>query len=226
VAGRTRLLALAAAFGTAAALAVAALAAPGDPKHAFKPADQAYAKTLLLRKADVHGKGWSGKPTDFGRENPPCLVAHYSLSKLTATAEAGTTFTRAADTGTFLVESDVHVFVTAAQASKAVTITSQVGLGRCLASELVNQVPSGSFATSQVKSLTISGLAAPARGFTIILHIVSSQGKSTLTAPVISLRRGRTLVVLSLLTLDKGWSQADIRAAATTLASRLATRSV
>jgi hypothetical protein len=211
-------------LGASAGLAATALAAPGDPKRAFKPADQAYARTVVLRKADLPGKGWSAKVTNFGGANPACQVAHYSLSALTANAEVGTTFTRAVDTGTFLVESDVHVFLTPAQATRAATTFSSLGFARCLASELVQQVPSGSFATSTVQKHTLTGLAAPATGIKAVLHIVSSKGKSTLTATVLEIRRGRALATLSVLTAGSGWSQADLRAAAAKIASRMATR--
>ncbi len=212
------------ALGASASLAAAALAAPGDPKHAFKPADQAYARTVLLLKADLPGKGWHGKPTDFGQTNPPCLVAHYSLSALTATAEQGTTYTRAVDTGTFLVESDAHVFVTPAQASTASAIFSKLGFARCLASSLVAEVPSGSFATSTVQHVSLTGLATPASELKIVLHIISAKTKSTLTATVIGLRRGRTFVDLSVLTAGSGWSQSVLRSAAAKVATRIASR--
>ena len=225
MAGRTRLLAILLALGASAALTAAALAAPGDPKRVFKPADQAFARTVLLRSADVPGKGWHAKPTDFGGTNPACLVAHYSLSALTANGQAGTTYTRSANTGTFLVESDADVFVTAAQASAASAIFSKLGFAKCLASTLVAEVPSGSFATSEVHRVSLTGLATPSTGFRVTLHVVSSKGKSTLTAVIIGLRRGRTFATLSVLTLGTGWSQSALRSAAATMATRMATRS-
>ena len=116
VAGVSRPLALIGALAAAGLLGATATAAPGDPKVSVKPADQAYARTIVLRKADVPGPGWTGKATEFGGLNPDCVVKHYSLSKLTATAQVGTTYTRPVDPGTFLVESDVDVFATPAQA--------------------------------------------------------------------------------------------------------------
>jgi hypothetical protein len=212
-------------LGASAALTAAALGAPGDPKRSFKPADQTYARTILLRKADVPGKGWHGKPTDFGQTNPACLVAHYSLSALTANAEVGTTYTRAVNTGTFLVESDANVFLTPAQATTALAIFSKPGFARCLASSLVAEVPSGSFATSDVHRVSLAGLATSSSGFRIVLHVVSSKGKSTLTADVIGLRRGRAFATLSVLTVGTGWSQSAVRSTAATIAARMTSRS-
>jgi hypothetical protein len=225
VAGRIRLLAIVLALGASAALAAAAMAAPGDPKRVFKAADQSYARTILLRNADVPGKGWHAKATDFGQTNPACLVAHYSLSALTVNAEVGTTYTRAVDTGTFLVESDANVFLTPAQASTASAIFSKLGFARCLASSLVAEVPSGSFATSDVHRVTLAGLATASSAFRIALHVVSSKGKSTLTAVVIGLRRGRAFATLSVLTVGTGWSQSSLRSVAATMATRMTSRS-
>lgn len=205
-----------------AALAVVALAAPGDPKRAIKPADQAHAKTILLRKADVPGKGWHGQPTDFGQVNPSCLVKHYSLSKLTANAEVGIQYTRGVATGTFLVESDVHVFATSGQARVAAGRLSKVGYGRCLGTALAAEAPTGSFATSSAAVLSITGLALPTNGFRITVKVITGGKKSSLTADVLGFRQGRTLTDLSVLTLDKGWSSAKVRSVAATLATRTA----
>jgi hypothetical protein len=221
VAGVSRIRVLAVAVVAAATLAATALAAPGDPKVVVKPADRAYARTIVLRKAALPGTGWKGAATDFGRVNPVCVVKHYSLSKLTANAEVGMTYTRNVNSGTFLVESDVHVFATPAQAGVAARTTSSLGYARCLGAVLAGEVPPGSFGTSTVKALRLPGLKAAASGFRITVHIKSAQGSSTLTATVIDLRKGRAVGTLSVLTVGKGWTQAQIRAAAAEMAAHM-----
>jgi hypothetical protein len=69
VARVTHLLAGLAVIAAAGALAVSALAAPGDPKLAIRPADQGYARTILLTPAELAGKGWKSKPRDFSNKN-------------------------------------------------------------------------------------------------------------------------------------------------------------
>ena len=221
MAGVSRPLALIGALAAAGLLAVTAAAAPGDPKVSAKPADQAYARTIVLRKAEVPGRGWTGKATEFGRLNPDCVVKHYSLSKLTATAQVGTTYTRPVDPGTFLVESDVDVFATAAQAKAASSIAAKLGLARCLGSALVAQVPAGAFATSEVHAVKLSGVKNVAGAFKITLHITSAQGRSTLTADVVYLQKGRVLATLSALTSGKGFTPAQLSAAAARMAARM-----
>jgi hypothetical protein len=205
----------------AATLAATAPAAPGDPKLVVKPTDLAYARTIVLGKRALPGKGWKGVATDFGRVNPVCVVKHYSLAKLTANAEVGRTYTRNVNSGTFLVESDVHVFATPAQAAVASRTTSSLGYARCLGAVLAGEVPPGSFGTSTVTTLKLTGLKAAATGFRITVHIKSAQGPSKLTATVIDLRKGRAVGTLSVLTFGKGWTQRQIQAAAAEMAANM-----
>jgi hypothetical protein len=200
------------------------VAAPGDPRLKPNAADKAYARTIVLRATEVRGKGWKGKATDFGRVNPGCVVKHYSLSELTTTAQVGTTYTRPVDTGTFLVESDVDVFITPAQAKAAAVIAAKIGLARCLGSALVAEVPAGSFATQEVHALPVAGIKNAVAAFKITLHITSAQGNGTLSANVVYLLKGRVMATLSTLTVSNGWTRADIRAAASRMAARMTQR--
>ena len=224
MAGITRVLAVAAAIGAAGAVAAVALAAsnPGSPKLAIKAAAQARAKTILLKQAELPGTGWMRKPTDFTATNPECAVKHYSLSKLTANAEIGAQFTRAVDTGTFLVESDVQVFRTAVEAKFAADRLADLGYGRCVGATLASEAPPGSTAKASAGHYAIRGLALPATGFRITVKIDTSGQKSTLSAFVLGFHRGRTLASLSILTLEHGWSSAKLRAVSALLARRTA----
>ncbi len=222
MAGVSRILAFAVALGAAAVLAAAALAAPGDPKVAVKPADVTYARTIVLKQSDlVRDTGWKAAATDFGRANPVCIVKHYSLSKLTATAQVGRSFTRDVGAGTFLVESDVHVFKTPAQAATAARITSSSGYAHCLGSVLAGEVPAGSYGVATSKAVTLGGLKATQSGFEITVKVINAQGTTKLTSFVINMRKGRTVGTLSLLTIGKGWTQDDVRKAAATMAARM-----
>lgn len=222
MAGVSRILAFAVALGAATVLAAAALAAPGDPKVAVKPADVTYARTIVLKQSDLfRDAGWKAAATDFGRVNPVCIVKHYSLSKLTATAQVGRSFTRDVGAGTFLVESDVHVFKTPAQAATAARITSSSGYAHCLGSVLAGEVPAGSYGVATSKAVTLRGLKATPSGFEITVKVINAQGTTKLTSFVINMRKGRTVGTLSLLTIGKGWTQDDVRKAAATMAARM-----
>jgi len=202
--------------------ATAALAAPGDPKVAIKAGDQARAKAILLKAAELPGKGWTSAPVDFGRANPLCLTKRYSLSKLTVSAQAGTEFTRAVDTGTFLVDSAVRTFLTPKQAANAVQIRSALGVGKCLGQALAAEAPNGSTTTSNVKPFAIKGLALKSNGFLITISVITGGQTQKLTAVVLSFHHGRTVNELNALTLGKGWSKAKLRAVAAIMATRTA----
>ena len=222
VAGGTRFLALGLALGATALVSATALAAPGEPKLAFTAADQAKAKVVLLKTAELPGKGWKAAKVDFARANPDCLVKNYSLAKLTATGQAGTEFTRDVSSGTFLVDSIARVFRTPTQAATAVKIRSQLGAGKCLGKTLASEAPFGQKATSTAKPFSLQGLALPSKGFKIIVHVTSTKQKYTLTGAVLEFHRGRTLSELSILTIDNGWSKAKVRSLAALTARRLA----
>lgn len=222
MAGGTRSFAALLAAGAAAVACTSALASRGEPKLAFTPADQAHAKVVLLKKAELPGKGWKAAKVDFGRANPDCLVKHYSLGGLTSTGEAGTEFTRAIDTGTFLVDSIARIFRSSTQAATAMRIRSQLGVGKCLAQTLVSEAPFGSKATSTAKAFSLGGLALPSNGFEIVVRVTMGQQKYTLTGSVLEFRHARTVAELSVLTIDKGWSKASFRSVAAVLAKRTA----
>lgn len=222
MAGGTRVIFLVLAVLAAALTAAAALAAPGDPKLDLKPADQKRAKAILVKTAELNGKGWTGSPADFGRANPSCVIKHYSLAKLTANARAGIEYTRAVDTGTFLVDSDAYVFKTPAQAASAASTGADLGYGRCLAAVLRAETPNGSVASSKVKAYSIPGLALPAKGFVITVNVIAGQTKTKLTAHVFNVHKGRSVAMLSILTADSGWSSETVRALAAKVAARTA----
>jgi hypothetical protein len=223
VAGGTRVLVSIVAVIAAAVVAAAALAAPGDPKLAIKPADQARAKAFLLKAAELPGTGWTGTAVDFGRANPLCLTKRYSLSTLTVNAQTGQEFTRSVDVGTFLVDSAVRTFVTPKQAADAVVIRSDIGVGKCLGRALAAEAPNGSVTTSTADPFSIKGLALPSKGFLITVKVIAGGQKSKVTAVVLSFHHGRTVNELNVLTLGRGWSNAKLRSVAAIIAKRTAT---
>jgi hypothetical protein len=220
---RKRTLALTAAVGAALVWAGLAATAPGDPKKQLNAADQAYAKTVVLRKAELPAGKWQVKPTDFSQANPACLVKHYSFAALTVSGETGLTF--AAPAGFPLVESDALVFPTAAQAQRAFTIETKPGLARCVGAYLADELSKAAGTTSEVQRiepLSFAGLPASAKGFKIVLHLRSSQGSGSLEVSFISIGRGRTLGELSLISVGAApWPRGFTRLLTQRMASRM-----
>ena len=77
---------LAIAIAVAVVLAGTAVAAnPHDPQKRFTSADQAYARTLLLKRSDLPGAGWQG--TKSGGDSSTCNSFDPDESKLIETGE-------------------------------------------------------------------------------------------------------------------------------------------
>ena len=223
--GRKRVAALAAIVGIALLWASLAASAPGDPKRKLTPAGRAYAKSFVLKKSDLPAPSkWKAEATDFSQPNPPCLVKHYSFSALTLVGESGTTFS--ISPGIPLVESDGSVFLSAAQARRAVEIDQKIGLARCVASALGAELSKGSpgltVTTQLLERLSFSGIDG-AYGFRIVLRLRSSQGEGTIHVTLVGIRQGRALAALTFVTAQAPYPQADVRRLAEKTLSRMKT---
>lgn len=212
-----------AAAGTALAVAAVALAAPGDPQKRFNARDQASARAMVLTAADLPASGWKRKATDFSQANPACVVKSYSLSALTATGEAGSTYVIGG--GVVAVESDGHVFRTPVEAARAFAIASKAGLGRCLgayfAAGLRKSANGATVRLAKVEPVVLKGLATPARGFRVTLAVTS--GKTTIPIEIVqvNLVHGRGAGTLGVITTGTSWPQASLRSLVARAALRL-----
>jgi hypothetical protein len=214
---------LAAAFGALLWVGVGA-SSSGDPKKRLTAAGNAFARSYLLRKADLPTRDWRARPANFNAGNPSCVIKHYSLGALTLDGEAGDIYER--DGGLPVVESDAHVFVTAGQARQAFSRESTIGFAHCVAASLAEDVP-GSAAESgpvpRIRPLRLGTLASAARGYRMDVRLGSGAAGVTLTAALVVLRHGRAIGVLSVITADSPWSQPVLRSLSATMARRMAT---
>jgi hypothetical protein len=187
-------------------LAGSAAAAPGDPRKALKAPDEAYARSVLVRRAELPPGRWSVTPTDFTQPNPPCQVAHYNFSALTVNGEAGLTYTSGGGLPArgAVVESDADVFLTAAQAARAFATVTSSGFARCTASGLVAALRAGGASAQLLRTGTVatafrgSGRRVVGGGFGLVLRVAGSGGASTLEVTAIALRRGRLIATLGI----------------------------
>jgi hypothetical protein len=211
-------------FVAALVLAGAAAAAPGDPKKDFKPPDQRYAASVLLKSRELPAGTWRSERTDFSQPNPDCLVLHYSLSALTVNGEAGLTYTRGAGllAGGLLVESDADVFLTAQQARRAFATVIDKGLAQCLGTALVTELKASGLKATLYSTTAIRAATAPVQsgGFRLVLGISTPTGPVRLEISELGLLRGRMLASIAVLrsTAVRG---PDIAALAATVAARM-----
>jgi hypothetical protein len=209
----------------ALACVASALAAPGDPRRHLTAADQARAKSLILKQADLPADAWKTTQTNFTQANPPCIVKHYSLSALTLTGEAGLTYTDPA--GIPLVESDGDVFLTPAQAQRSVTVSTESGFANCVGSALAARlkagVPSSATVSFNTSTFVLAGFADPVRGFKIHVLIRSGTIGESFNVTQFAAIKGRAVAHMALIRRDAEWPLASVRSLAAKLVARLGT---
>jgi hypothetical protein len=202
-----------------------ALAAAGDPRKNLNPADQATAKSFLLRKADL-GQGWVSKATGLNQPNPPCFVQHYSLSKLTVTGEAGVM--NVFQGGVAAIESDGHVFGSSAQARRAFAILSRPGLARCQGAAFASEVSKTTLGATaevvRVAPLALARLPVAARAFRVGLALRSGAKTVPLDLIAVNLQHGRAHGSLTLIGSGTLWTATAVRRLASKMAARIARR--
>jgi len=132
-----------------------AVAANGKPKEAFRPADQALAKSIVLTRADLPAGTWKGERSSSGG-GFQCPGFKVDQSDLTITGRSsGYEFT-SEGSGSF-VSSTAGIYVTAAQARTAFLRIARPGLGRCLA----NLFEQGVGTSAKVRIVSSGAMAFP-----------------------------------------------------------------
>ncbi|TMK33501.1 MAG: hypothetical protein E6G64_03905 [Actinobacteria bacterium] len=123
----------------AALFAGAAFAAnPHDPQKRFTAADQAWARTLLLQRADLPGAGWTSKKSTG--DNSTCKSFNPDESKLVETGEQQS---REFSRGGGFVTSMAAIFKTTKDAETGWNLEAKTQILDCLA-EALGQTSTGS----------------------------------------------------------------------------------
>ena len=180
-------------------LAGAALAAnPHDPQKRFTSADQAWARTLLVKRADLPGVGWKSQRSTG--DDSTCRSFSPDESKLVETGEQDSPeFTRV---GGF-VTSTAGIFRTTKDAQTSWNLEVKPKILDCLA-EGLNQASTGGASIRIVKRGTLSypHLAPRTAAFYVRLAFDVQGVKLNADLRVICLGKGRANVAL--MTLSPG----------------------
>ena len=177
----------------------AALAAKGDPRKHHTAADQAKAKSIVVRLSDL-GAGWTGKKSPNSGGHLHCKGFEPDESALVETGKANSLdFSK----GLQFVSSNAALYATAAQAQTAWNLVVQPGLLTCLKA-LFEQGGSSGGATTTVKSqgpLAFPKLAARTAAYRIVFQTKS--GSQTLSGDldVVLLGAGRIDTAMLLLSV-------------------------
>ena len=155
---------LAIAIAVAVVLAGTAVAAnPHDPQKRFTSADQAYARTLLLKRSDLPGAGWQG--TKSGGDSSTCNSFDPDESKLVETGEQESLeFTRK---GAF-VASMAAIFRTKKDAGTSWNFEAKPQVLNCLAEGLAQTSTGGAtFTVREIVALGRTSRLGPQRSSSV-----------------------------------------------------------
>ena len=214
------ILALALAAPGGVASAVSGERHPRDPRKAVRPADQARARQIGLKLADLP-PGWRAERSD--PDDTVRCPPYYNpdLSDLTLTAEVDSPdFSRGE---TDFASSSVSIYLQPRQAQRAFLTGLQPGVRRCLEEMLEMDAT----AENPFEVLSITRAPSPRAGgarsaaFRIVAEVGTGGETSRLYFTVIGIQRDRVVASLALGRLGKPVSAALERVLATKLAGRI-----
>jgi hypothetical protein len=189
-------------FVFAAVVAPVALAANGEPQHAFTKADQARARAASLRISDF-APGWKATPATNSDSSPRCSTYNPDQSDLVETGKHDSpNFTRTADSS--FVSVSTGVFRTAAMAKTGYSRVAVPRLPTCFG-ELFTR---GITKPSSAQVLSSGPLAFPKAGDrTNAYRLVASVRTPGITVPVtadiVLFNKGRTDVAIIFVGISK-----------------------
>jgi hypothetical protein len=199
-------------------VATAALAARGDPKKAITAADQARAKSMLLRRADLTA-GFRAAPPS--KESDPYCAAT-DESDLTETGEADSPeFTRETSTTFLFVASGASVYKTAADALTSWRRSTGAAGEACARRTLAAEI-----ATSGLRLRTFGRASFPKLAPLTVAYRLTADipaGSTTIRAyfDVVALQRGRAQTVLLVGSAPAAVARTETVALARTIAGRM-----
>jgi hypothetical protein len=139
-----------------------ALAGPGDPKKRITPADQARAKAMLLRPADM--PGFTASPSGPEPSTPYCKALDESDLTLTGDGESPDFAA-----GTVLVSSLSHVYATRAQSDASWRRGTSAAGEKCAREVLRRELAQGGAQLVSYRRVTLPRLAERSVSYRAVL---------------------------------------------------------
>jgi hypothetical protein len=215
-----RLLLLAALAGLV--VTATALADPLDPKVAYTNADQALAKSVLLKQSDL-GAVWKNRPMTAppSLKAPICPQLRPNYSKLTITGHAEAVFDNG--NGGIQVTSDVEVWKTAKQAEEHMNALIKPALPACIRYSLLKSVGGSQTVTLlKTKVRKLGNFAEVSMSYRVPIAIKTGNQSVVVNSDFIFLRKGRTEAYVNVTAPSA--DDAQLKAFETRIAKTLAAR--
>jgi hypothetical protein len=177
-------------LGAVASVGVATAATANDPKKDIKPAVQAQARAINVKRGDLLGGPWKSSPTPPNKGNTPkCSFYDPDQSDLTENGDADSpTFTLSDGSN---LSSTVGIFVSAAQGAIAYTRVVQPELPRCLA-QLILKSGGTKFSLRSTGALAFPKYGDRSAAYRVSLLFTSGKTKLPVIADVVAVNRGKT----------------------------------
>jgi hypothetical protein len=215
---------LAALLALCVAVPAVALAADTDPRKRFTAADQAKARSLVLKRTDFV-TGWKRSPAS-PESDLVCPGFNPDESDLTLTGEANGDFELSA--GAAAAYSAGEVWASKSDALKSWARSNKPAVARCIGYFFRKSLETGD---TTVKILSAGRMAFPklaprTAAFKVVARVTFTENGQTETVPftiqALALGNGRGDVTFLAISPGTGLATTDLRAFATLLAKRLA----
>jgi hypothetical protein len=181
-----RVLAVLGLFAVLTAVATAATA--NDPKKVIKPAVQAKAKAIAVKRSDLPGSGWKAGPAEPSKATPRCSYYNPDQSHLTENGDyTSPNFTRS--DGTY-VSSTVGIFVSAQQAKTGYLAVVRPDLPKCLAELVVKSGPAGSIKITSAGPLAFKQYQTRSAAYRIVFSVKSGKTNVPAIIDVLAINSG------------------------------------
>jgi hypothetical protein len=206
------------------AVPAVALAADTDPKRKITAADQAKARSILLKRADFVA-GWKQVPATRNAD-ASCPGFNPDESDLTLTGEGGANFRH--EQGVLSASSYSEVYATKADALKSWTRNDKPATARCLGYFFRQSTPDKSIKVAIVSAgrMAFPKLAPRTTAFKVVARLTITDSGKTSTVPVtiqlIAFGQGRGDTAMLAMSPGAGVPAADLREFGKVLAARLA----
>jgi hypothetical protein len=200
------------------AAAGAALAARGDPKKAYTAVDQARAKSMLLRRADL-AVGFRSAPASKD-SNSYCAALDESDLTLTGDAESPD-FVLQAPGRIFSIASEAQVYRSSSQALASWRRSTSDAGERCAARELSSVIAGSGGTFRSLKRVAFPDVAPLTASYRVTAELASGQQKVPAFIDVVVLQRGRAQVAFFVLSVGAPLVRSEMLAFARLTAARM-----
>jgi hypothetical protein len=187
-----RLLSFLALAGVLAGVATAAVA--NDPKKVIKPAVQARAKTISVKRSDLPARGWTAEPANPSKSTPRCSFYNPDESHLTENGDFNSPEFKDAN-GSY-VSSTVGIFVSAQQAKTGYLAVVRPALPKCLAELITTSSKPGVIKVTASGPLAFKHYGDRSAAFRIAFTVKSGNARVPAFIDVVAMNSGAVVAAI------------------------------